>query len=127
MANTGQVLSASSSTITSVASKYDKVNLEVLAALFRRVDPVPFEQDLAAFIPSRPTGQYARRLWFLYELLTARRLEIDDVTTGNYVALLDEADYFRGRAREERRDYYRRAGEGALRRPRHPRRRALLT
>ncbi len=85
------------------ALKYDKVNLEVLAALFRRADQVPFEQQLAAFIRSRPTGQYARRLWFLYELLTGRRLELEDVTTGNYVQLLDEAEYFTGAPQRSRR------------------------
>jgi len=78
------------------ALKYDGVNLEVLLALFGRVDQAGFEQQLTAFVRERPTGQYGRRLWFLYELLTGRRLALDDVSTGNYVELLDEAEFFTG-------------------------------
>jgi hypothetical protein len=85
------------------ALKYDGVNLEVLAALFRRVDQAPFEQRLTTFVRGRPTGQYARRLWFLYEFLTGRRLAIDDVTTGNYVELLDGATQFTGSSQRSRR------------------------
>lgn len=85
------------------ALKYDGVNLEVLAALFRRVDQAPFEQKLSTFVRGRPTGQYARRLWFLYEFLTGRQLAIDDVSTGNYVPLLDEAEHFTGAPQRSRR------------------------
>ncbi len=85
------------------ALKYDTVNLEVLSALFGRVDQSGFEQQLAAFVRERPTGQYGRRLWFLYELLTGRRLALDDVSTGNYVELLDEAEFFTGAPQRSRR------------------------
>jgi hypothetical protein len=78
------------------ALKHEGINLEVLAALFRRVDMEAFERELTAFVRERPTGQYGRRLWFLYEFLTGRRLSLDDVATGNYVPLLDAAAYFTG-------------------------------
>lgn len=83
--------------------KYDGVSLEVLAALFSRVDQTRFESELTAFVKGRPTGQYARRLWFLYEFLTPRRLPLPDVTTGNYVMLLDETANFTGPPRRSRR------------------------
>lgn len=85
------------------ALKYDGVNLEVLSALFGRVDLVGFEQQLTAFVRERPTGRYGRRLWFLYEFLTGRRLALEDVNTGNYVELLDEAEFFTGAPQRSRR------------------------
>jgi hypothetical protein len=85
------------------ALKHDGVNLEVLGALFRRVDEAWFERELTAFVKRRPTGKYARRLWFLYELLTSRRLALKDVVTGNYVELLDEAANYTGMPQRSRR------------------------
>jgi len=38
----------------------------------------------------KPTSAYPRRIWFLYEELCGRRLELAEVTQGNYVDLLDE-------------------------------------
>lgn len=77
------------------ALKYDGVNLEVLAALFRRVDSEAFERELAGFLAAHPTSQYSRRIWFLYEFLTDRRLPIDDIQAAlRYVPLLDEREYF---------------------------------
>jgi hypothetical protein len=40
-----------------------------------------------------------RQLWFLYEYLTDRRLGASDLGTGNYVPLLDEAEYYTAPAR----------------------------
>ena len=42
------------------ALKHDGTNLAILATLFR----VAPEDDLLAYVRSRPTGKYARRLWF---------------------------------------------------------------
>jgi len=72
------------------AIKYDGINLEILAALFEIIDT----QELVAYITSKPTGRYTRRIWFLYELLTGKILPLDDVTSGNYVDLLDPSEYY---------------------------------
>ncbi|MFH0902962.1 MAG: hypothetical protein V2A73_20225, partial [Pseudomonadota bacterium] len=85
------------------ALKHEGVSLEVLAALFRRVDCAAFERALTAFVRKHPTGQYSRRLWFLYELLTGRRLPLEDVVAGNYVPILDPAEYYIGPPRRSRR------------------------
>jgi len=85
------------------ALKREGVNAEVLAALFRRVDTTRFETDLVAALRDRPTGRYTRVLWFLYEHLTRRRLEAPDATTGNYVPVLDPADYFTSTGTRSRR------------------------
>jgi hypothetical protein len=76
------------------ALKYEGVSLEILAALFHSVDAGAFERELCAFIRKTPTGQYARRLWFLYEFLTGRMLELPAATSGNYVPLLDPQEYY---------------------------------
>ena len=72
------------------ALKYDGVNLAVLAEVFRAVDTAEIE----AYVQSKPTGKYARRVWFLYEMITGVRLEVDDLKRGSYVDLLDASLYF---------------------------------
>ncbi len=72
------------------ALKYDGTNLALLDLIFQQ----PVEDELLAYIQSKPTGRYARRLWFLYEFLTGRRLPLEDLTQGNYVDLLDPEAYY---------------------------------
>lgn len=85
------------------ALKHEGLNLEILAAFFRRVDLEAFESELVAAIRAQPLGQYLRRLWFLYEWLTERVLPVPDLTRGNYVPLLDPRDYYTGPPRRIRR------------------------
>ena len=73
------------------ALKYDGTNLGILAALFRKA-PLA---DILAYVASRPTGKYARRVWFLYEFLTGAQLPLDDLPrVGSYVDLLDADAYY---------------------------------
>lgn len=72
------------------ALKYDGTNLSILAGLFGVVSKAEFE----AYVSSKPTGKYARRLWFLYEFLTGTILDLDDLKQGNYVDLLDPDQYY---------------------------------
>lgn len=72
------------------ALKYDGTDLLILARLFATINP----EDLTQYVRSKPTGKYARRAWYLYELLTGRRLPLEDVTAGNYVELLDPDEYY---------------------------------
>jgi len=81
------------------ALKYDGVSLDILSEIFR----VAAREDVAAYVLSRPLGKYARRAWYLYELLTGDRLPIDDATSGNYVDLLDADDYYTAGPRRIRR------------------------
>lgn len=79
------------------ALKHEGVSLEVLAALFRAAETADgdsFVKRLCRHIRGRPTGQYTRRLWFLYEFLTGRPLPLEDVTQGNYIELLDPQRYY---------------------------------
>jgi len=71
------------------ALKYDGTNLFVLAQVFAHMDGGELEE----YVRSKPTGKYARRLWFLYEFLTGERLDLEDVAAGNYVDLLEPDEY----------------------------------
>jgi len=72
------------------ALKYDGTNLSILARLFQKVPP----EDFLSHVRSKPTGKYARRLWFLYEFLTGTILQMDDVKQGNYIDLIDPDQYY---------------------------------
>jgi len=54
------------------ALKYDGTNLAILSTLFEKVDA----KDILEYVQSKPTGKYARRLWFLYEFLTGEILPL---------------------------------------------------
>ena len=64
------------------ALKYDGTNLLILAKLFAVVP----QSAVAAYVHSKPTGKYARRTWYLYEMLTGQRLPIEDQTVHEPVA-----------------------------------------
>ena len=72
------------------ALKYDGVNLEILVFLFEAID----EEEMLQYISSKPTGKYARRIWYLFEFLTAKRLPLDNLSQGNYVDILDSDRYY---------------------------------
>ena len=72
------------------ALKYDGTNLAILASLFQNIE----KDNFLEYVRSKPTGKYARRLWFLYEFLTGKTLPLDDLTRGNYVDLLEPDAYY---------------------------------
>ncbi|MDA3812226.1 MAG: Fic family protein [Spirochaetaceae bacterium] len=72
------------------ALKYDGVNLGLLARIFERTP----KEELFEYIKSKPTGKYARRIWFFFEFLTGEQLPVDNITSGNYVDALEAKDYY---------------------------------
>jgi len=72
------------------ALKYDGTNLGLLAVLL----PAIGADEIVRFVRSKPTGKYARRIWYFYEMLTGELLPLADMTQGNYVDLLDSEQYF---------------------------------
>lgn len=72
------------------ALKYDGVHLGILSALFK-VAPA---EELAAWVSSKPTGKYARKIWYLYEFLTGQKLPLPDLNKGNYIELLNRDLYY---------------------------------
>lgn len=67
------------------ALKWEGVDLAVLAALFKVVPP----DEVTALIRATPTGSFARRVWFLYEWLTGRDLDVPDPGKVRTVPVVD--------------------------------------
>jgi Fic family protein len=74
------------------ALRYEGVDLAVLNALFHKIEP----KQIIDIINKEPTGSYSRRIWFFYEWLTEKTLEIPDAKTGSSVAALNPGDYYVG-------------------------------
>ncbi|MBC7934228.1 MAG: Fic family protein [Rhizobacter sp.] len=74
------------------ALKYDHINLDFIREVLLQIPP----EDITAFIEQTPSGKYARKIGFLFEFLTGKKLEIQKEITGNYLPLLEEEKYFTG-------------------------------
>ncbi len=72
------------------ALRYEGLHLGLLRALLPRLEP----SVTAAYIRDKPTGAYARRVWYLYETFTGTRLEVADTMQGNYIDLADPQFYY---------------------------------
>lgn len=73
------------------AIKYDGINLEILHAVFKKME----KNDVASAIKKHPASKYYRIMWFLYEFLTETQLDIPDNKKAlPYVDVLDSQYYF---------------------------------
>jgi hypothetical protein len=72
------------------ALKYDGTNLGILASIFKAAS----QDELVSYVDAKPTGKYARRIWYLYELFTDKRLPLPNLRQGNYINLLDPDEYY---------------------------------
>jgi Fic family protein len=72
------------------AIQYDGINPAILAAVFQ----IAPRNELKDYFTSKPEDKYVRRLWFLFEFLMGEKLEIDDLTTGDYIPLLEPDQYY---------------------------------
>lgn len=66
--------------------KYEGVNLLLFKKLFESVDETVIEE----FVKNEPLSRFSRRIWFLYERLTQKTLNLPDLKEGNYIPPLDE-------------------------------------
>lgn len=67
------------------ALKYEGLDLAVLKRLFLNVAP----SEIEALVRAKPTGSYARRIWFLYEWLTGKTLALPAAEKGTYAPVVD--------------------------------------
>lgn len=67
------------------AFKYEGLDLAVLKRLFAAVEP----DQIAALVRAKPTGRYARRIWFFYEWLMGEQLDLPNAGKGTYVPAVD--------------------------------------
>jgi hypothetical protein len=72
------------------ALRNEKLDLLVLKRIF---DVVP-QNTVAAFVRGAPTGTHNRRVWFLYEFMVGRMLDIEDGPEVGFTDLLDSRRYF---------------------------------
>ncbi len=68
------------------ALKYEGVNLLFFKKLFTTLT----QKEVVALLQVESTGQYSRKIWFLYEWLMGTQLPISDLTIKNFVPLIDE-------------------------------------
>ena len=54
--------------------------------------------EIEAVVRAKPTGSYARRIWFLYEWLIGTRLDLPDAAKGSYVPVVDPKRQWAGAA-----------------------------
>lgn len=69
------------------ALKYEGIDLGLLKQIFKKVNT----KEICEIIEREPTSQYSRKIWFLYEWLMDLKLDIQDLTSGNYIDLVDES------------------------------------
>jgi len=72
------------------AIKWEGVDLAVLAQLFN----VSGAEEIVALVQATPTGAFARRIWFLYEWLTGRTLDLPDAGKVRMVGAVDPEQQF---------------------------------
>lgn len=72
------------------ALKYEGVSLLFFKFLFKKLE----KQELIDLLQIEPSGQYSRKIWFLYEWLTDEILPIPDMAFKNFVPLIDEKIQF---------------------------------
>jgi len=81
------------------ALKYEGIDLAILNALFRTINA----GDIETIVRSEPTGIYSRKIWFLWEWLREKQLDIEDATTGNFIPLINNKLQYEGKSHPSRR------------------------
>ena len=74
------------------ALKYEGIELFVIKKLFQLIG----ESQIVQIVNKEPTGQYARKIWFLYEWLMDIKLDIPDLKTGTYVEIVNSKFQYTG-------------------------------
>jgi len=67
--------------------KYEGINLLFLKKVFEKVE----EGVIENIVKNEPLGQYSRKIWFLYEWLLSKPLQIPDLKEGNYIPVVDKS------------------------------------
>ncbi|KRR11415.1 Fic family protein [Bradyrhizobium valentinum] len=81
------------------ALRHEDLDLLVLKRVFKAVP----KAEIRDFVTAAPTGVPARRVWFLYEMLTGETLDIPDTPNVAAVDLFDPKAYFTGKPKLSKR------------------------
>lgn len=68
------------------ALRYEGIGLLFFKKLFEKLT----EKEIEELVQIEPLGQYSRKIWFLYEWLFNKQLNIPDLKVGNFTPLIDE-------------------------------------
>ena len=70
------------------AIKYEGINLLIFKSLFDAIS----KEEIQVILNIEPMGQYSRRIWFLYEWLQQKEIDVKvDLKKRTYIPLLDES------------------------------------
>ena len=72
------------------ALKNEGLDLAVLNKLFEQVGPSAIEE----LVREKPSGSYARRVWFLYEWFSGQTLDLPDAKPGSYTDVVNPKQQF---------------------------------
>lgn len=94
------------------ALRHEDIDLLILKRIF---DAIP-EDTITDIVTTTPTGALSRRVWFFYETLTCKMLDLEDAPKVTAVDALDPKSYFTGKERFSQRHRVRDnlLGTGAL-------------
>ena len=81
------------------ALRHEDIDLLILKRVFEAVP----QAEVEAIVRAAPTGIPARRVWYLYEILTGRTLDVDDAPGAAAIDLLEPDAYFTGKPRLSKR------------------------
>lgn len=82
------------------ALRREGLHLELLRKLLKSKMDL---RELTEYVRTRPTGRYARILWYFFEGFNGERLDLPDLKQGNYIDLLDPEIYVTGPVRKQKR------------------------
>lgn len=85
-----KVVGTTASEHLATAIKYQGIRLNYLSCIFPLIDEV----ELTEYIKSSPTSVLTRSIWYLYEWLQQKELNVEDSKTGTYIKLMEEDFYF---------------------------------
>jgi len=69
---------------------HEGINLLFFKKLFEKVD----REAIQLMVINEPLSQYSRKIWFLYEWLLQKVLDIPDLKDGNYIPLINEKQQY---------------------------------
>lgn len=74
--------------------KYDDFNLDFLKAILEKI-PV---SEVELYVAASPGSRYSKKIGFLFEFLTGKKIDLSKPIAGNYVDLLDPTKYITSEA-----------------------------
>jgi len=68
------------------ALKYEGIDLLFFKKLFEKFS----ESAVIEIIQIEPLGKYSRRIWFLFEWLMQKTLDVEDLNSGNFIPIIED-------------------------------------